>query len=125
DDDWLAEAFEAGANGAVSSTISPVALGTLVRETVNGNVVHLFASSRRRRIAAANDCPLTSRELEVLQLLAAGRTNSEIARQLWVTEQTVKFHLSKIYRKLGVANRTGASHYAHTNGLLEYAAVGA
>jgi DNA-binding CsgD family transcriptional regulator len=37
---------------------------------------------------------------------------------LWVTEQTVKFHLSNIYRKLGVSNRTEASHYAHVHGLL-------
>ena len=49
--------------------------------------------------------------------MAAGATNGEIARQLWVTEQTVKFHLSNVYRKLDVANRTEASHYAHVNGL--------
>jgi DNA-binding NarL/FixJ family response regulator len=42
-----------------------------------------------------------------------GQTNSQIARTLWVTEQTVKFHLSNIYRKLGVANRTEASRHAH------------
>jgi DNA-binding NarL/FixJ family response regulator len=51
--------------------------------------------------------------------MAAGATNSSVARQLWVTEQTVKFHLSNIYRKLGVANRTEASHYAYTHGLLD------
>ena len=62
---------------------------------------------------------LSGRELEVLKLVAAGSTNREIARKLWVTEQTVKFHLSNIYRKLGVANRTEASHYAHTNGLVD------
>ena len=61
---------------------------------------------------------LSGRELEVLRLVAAGSTNNEIARRLWVTEQTVKFHLSNIYRKLEVANRTEASHYAHVNGLL-------
>jgi DNA-binding NarL/FixJ family response regulator len=56
--------------------------------------------------------PLTSRELEALRWVAQGRTNAWIARKLWVTEQTVKFHLSNIYRKLGVSNRTEASHYA-------------
>ena len=45
-------------------------------------------------------------------------TNSQIARQLWVTEQTVKFHLSNTYRKLGVANRTEASRYAHVHDLV-------
>ena len=49
--------------------------------------------------------------------MASGATNSVIARQLWITQQTVKFHLSNIYRKLGVANRTEACHYAHVNGI--------
>ena len=65
--------------------------------------------------------PLTSRELEVLQLVAGGATNGEIAQKLWVTEQTVKFHLSNVYRKLEVGNRTEASHYAHVNGLVRAA----
>ena len=56
---------------------------------------------------------LTKRELEILQLVAEGYSNSQLARMLWVTEQTVKFHLSNIYRKLGVANRTEASRQAH------------
>jgi len=62
---------------------------------------------------------LTKREIEVLRLAADGHSNSELARELWVTEQTVKFHLSNIYRKLGVANRTEASHWALKHGLLE------
>ena len=61
---------------------------------------------------------LTKRELEILQLVAEGHSNGELARTLWVTEQTVKFHLSNIYRKLNVANRTEASRWAQLNGLL-------
>src|SRR3954469_5097108 len=61
---------------------------------------------------------LTRRELEILQLVAEGHSNSQLARMLWVTEQTVKFHLSNIYRKLDVANRTEASRWAQLNGLL-------
>jgi DNA-binding NarL/FixJ family response regulator len=57
-------------------------------------------------------CPLTPRQLEILRAVAEGHTNAEIARELWLTEQTVKFHLSKIYRRLGVSNRTEASRYA-------------
>jgi DNA-binding NarL/FixJ family response regulator len=64
------------------------------------------------------DCPLTPRELEILRAAAQGHTNARIGRQLWVTEQTVKFHLSNIYRKLGVSNRTEASRYALVNGLV-------
>ena len=52
---------------------------------------------------------LTRRELEILQLVAEEYSNSQLAKMLWVTEQTVKFHLSNIYRKLGVVNRTEAS----------------
>jgi DNA-binding CsgD family transcriptional regulator len=62
---------------------------------------------------------LTRRELEILTLVAEGRSNSQVAQVLWVTEQTVKFHLSNIYRKLDVSNRTEASRWAMVNGLLE------
>jgi DNA-binding NarL/FixJ family response regulator len=59
--------------------------------------------------------PLTNRELEILRCVAEGHTNGRIARDLWVTEQTVKFHLTNIYRKLGVTNRTEASRYMLLN----------
>ena len=61
---------------------------------------------------------LTQRELEILRLAAEGSSNSQLAQMLWVTEQTVKFHLSNIYRKLNVTNRTEASRWAQVNGLL-------
>jgi DNA-binding NarL/FixJ family response regulator len=65
---------------------------------------------------------LTKREREILQLVAEGHSNSQLARMLWVTEQTVKFHLSNIYRKLDVANRTEASRWAQIHGLLSTSA---
>jgi DNA-binding NarL/FixJ family response regulator len=61
---------------------------------------------------------LTRREIEILRLVAEGHSNSQLAALLWVSEQTVKFHLSNIYRKLDVANRTEASRWAQINGLL-------
>jgi len=61
---------------------------------------------------------LTPRELEILRLVAEGHSNAELARLLWVTEQTVKFHLSNIYRKLEVSNRTEASRWAQLRGIL-------
>jgi DNA-binding CsgD family transcriptional regulator len=68
---------------------------------------------------AAEDLPdLTRRELEILQLVAEGHSNTQLAKMLWVTEQTVKFHLSNVYRKLDVANRTEASRWAQLHGLL-------
>jgi DNA-binding NarL/FixJ family response regulator len=115
DEERLNEVFEAGAHAVLSKGMHPVSLGTMLREVVRGNVVHRF---ERRPAAVMADCPLTLREKEILGLVAEGNTNGQIARLLWVTEQTVKFHLSNTYRKLGVANRTEASHYAHLNNLM-------
>ena len=117
DDEWLAEAFEAGACAVVSKTVHPVAFGTLLREIVRGNVVQR-PRPRPAETPLAPPSPLTCRELEILRLAAQGMTNAQIARDLWVTQQTVKFHLSNTYRKLGVANRTEASRYAHVNALV-------
>jgi DNA-binding NarL/FixJ family response regulator len=121
---WLERAFEAGAAGAISKATHPTALATLLRATLDGHILHRFdpedAAAREGADEVADDnLPLTSRELEVLQLVSAGGTNGDVARKLWVTEQTVKFHLRNIYRKLDVANRTEASHYAHVNGLVK------
>jgi DNA-binding NarL/FixJ family response regulator len=116
--EWLAKALDAGADGIICKAVHPVSLATLLRETVHGNVFHSFAGTDGPNAEALRDCPLTARELEILGLVAEGGSNGVIAQQLWVTEQTVKFHLSNIYRKLGVANRTEASHYAHVHNLL-------
>jgi DNA-binding NarL/FixJ family response regulator len=116
EDEWLGQAFDAGVHTVLSKAVHPVALGTLLREVVAGNVVQRHKGERARPEAEA--CSLTPRELEILGLAAGGATNGQIARGLWVTEQTVKFHLSNIYRKLGVANRTEASRYAYVHGLV-------
>jgi DNA-binding NarL/FixJ family response regulator len=120
--DWLRRALDAGASGAISKAVHPVALATLTRETLSGHIVHGPAN-----IGAGTEIPkaqpeehslLTQRELEILRWVASGATNGEIARHLWITPQTVKFHVSNIYRKLNVANRTEACHYAHVNDLV-------
>jgi DNA-binding NarL/FixJ family response regulator len=116
DDEWVAQAFEAGARTVISKSVHPVALGTLLREVAHGNIVHRAAPPVQEH--ADPECPLTQRELEILRLVAEGQTNGTIARQLWVTEQTVKFHLSNTYRKLGVTNRTEASRYAYVHDLV-------
>jgi DNA-binding NarL/FixJ family response regulator len=112
DEDWVEAVFEAGADAVLSKAVHPVGLGTLLRETVRGNIIH-----RHRARAPDAECPLTSRELEILQLAAQGYTNGRIARRLWIAEHTVKFHLANTYRKLGVANRTEASTYMHAHAL--------
>ena len=120
--EWLERAFAAGANAAMSKAIHPAALATLIRETVAGHIVHspasLDSTGRAPAATATEHSTLTDRETEILRFVASGATNAEIARQLWITQQTVKFHVSNVYRKLDVANRTGACHYAHVNGLV-------
>ena len=116
EDEWLEQVFQAGAEAVISKAVHSVALGTLLREVVQGNVVQRHRSEQAA--GAPQDCPLTSRELEILRLAAEGYTNGKIAQELWVTEQTVKFHLSNTYRKIGVANRTEASRYAYMNHLM-------
>jgi DNA-binding NarL/FixJ family response regulator len=121
---WVEQAFEAGATALISKTTHPSALVTLVREVLNG---HIFVpcsgaagtAAREARTIGPPDAPLTAREAEILKLVAAGSTNGEVARVLWVTEQTVKFHLRNIYRKLHVANRTQASRFVYANRLVE------
>jgi DNA-binding NarL/FixJ family response regulator len=118
---YLTAAAAVGANAAIAKTVRLDAIGALVREVAAGNVFHSFDAPRAqprsgRRTAGPM---LTDRELEILRCVAGGAPNSRIAAQLWITEQTVKFHLSKVYRKLGVSNRTEASHHAYVNGLLE------
>lgn len=61
---------------------------------------------------------LTPREREILKLVAEGRPTADLAKELWVSQQTIKFHLSNIFRKLKVSNRTEASRWAHVQGLL-------
>jgi DNA-binding NarL/FixJ family response regulator len=116
---WLAEATATGVNAAIAKSASHATVGVLIREVAAGHVFHSFVSApaQKREVSMLPD--LTARELEILQWVAAGASNSKIAGELFVTEQTVKFHLSNIYRKLGVANRTQASHFAYHHGLLE------
>ncbi len=120
---WLEAIFQAGAAGAISKATDPGVLAALVRATLDGQVLHLHRGRSSPPARGPEPVPgqgglLTPRELEVLQLLASGTTNAEIARRLWVSQQTVKFHLSNVYRKLGVGNRTQATHYAHVAGLV-------
>jgi DNA-binding NarL/FixJ family response regulator len=109
------EALSAGAAAFVSKSAVPEDLTSAVRQVFSHSV--FLANQRppraRRPSRQSDRLPgLTRREAEVLELVAQGYSNVQVANLLWVTEQTVKFHLSNIYRKLGVANRTEATHWA-------------
>ena len=118
-------ALNAGAASYIVKTIDPADLSAAIRQTVAGNVFAALGAGTGQTTApvhpALKPTPprlITDRELEILQHVAEGLSNSQIGKRLWVTEQTVKFHLSNIYRKLGVTNRTEASRYALRVGLL-------
>jgi DNA-binding NarL/FixJ family response regulator len=113
-------ALERGANAYVLKTAQHGDLASAVRQAFEHSVFFASARSGPGPSAApgAEADVLTRRELEILRLAAEGRTNAQMAKLLWVTEQTVKFHLSNVYRKLKVENRTEASHWAQRHGVL-------
>jgi DNA-binding NarL/FixJ family response regulator len=114
-------ALAAGAVAYVIKTAHPDDLRSAIRQAF-AHSVYLPGSrtaAAQTSHAPTEDLPdLTRRELEILQLVAEGHSNTQLAKMLWVTEQTVKFHLSNVYRKLDVANRTEASRWAQLHGLL-------
>jgi DNA-binding NarL/FixJ family response regulator len=118
-------ALAAGAAAYVVKTAHPEDLASAVRQAFSHSVYlagrpAVAPTPVPQPSSAIDDSPgLTRRELEILRLVAEGHSNAQLARMLWVTEQTIKFHLSNIYRKLDVANRTEASRWAQVNGLLD------
>jgi DNA-binding NarL/FixJ family response regulator len=114
-------AFEAGASVYCVKSAKPEDLASAIRQAFDRSIYVALATRATAAAAAAPSdagADLTRRELEILQLVSEGYSISQLAKMLWVTEQTVKFHLSNIYRKLDVANRTEASRWAQLNGLL-------
>lgn len=122
DPEQIDRAISAGAAVYVIKTAQPADLASAIRHAFERSV--FFPGVRSATMRETPSPPseeavsLTRRELEILRLVAEGHTNAQLAQMLWVTEQTVKFHLSNIYRKLDVANRTEASRWAQLHGLL-------
>ena len=114
-------AFASGAAVYVLKTARPEDILLAIRQTSERSFYLADDLSVRNRAARATEEAsgiLTRREIEILQLLAQGHSNAQLAQLLWVTEDTVKFHLSNIYQKLEVANRTEASRWAHVHGVV-------
>jgi DNA-binding NarL/FixJ family response regulator len=115
-------AFAAGADAYCTKTAEPTDLAVAIRQSFEHSIYLASGRGRRETVHEAPpqfaEAGLTPREREILRLVAEGHSNAVLARMLWVTEQTVKFHLSNIYRKLGVSNRTEASRWAQVKGLL-------
>jgi DNA-binding NarL/FixJ family response regulator len=122
-DSHVLPAIEAGATGYLLKDAPRAELLRAVRAAAHGEAVLSPAvaarlMSRVRAPAAPGAEPLSQRELEVLELVAAGTTNREAAARLFISEATVKTHLLHIYAKLGVGDRAAAVAEAFNRGLL-------
>jgi DNA-binding NarL/FixJ family response regulator len=118
DETVIANVLKKGASAYVVKSVNPVDLPSVLRQAVEGTVFTAVGLPDGGE-SPARAAGLTERETAILSALARGLSNEAIAKELWVAEQTVKFHLTKIYRKLGVANRTEAARLAYQNGLVE------
>jgi two-component system response regulator DevR len=117
------EAFAAGATVYCVKRAGPEDMAAAIRQAFNRSLYFAAGSavaSAGGEVLEDGEPWLTKREREILALVAEGHSNAQLAKMLWVTEQTVKFHLSNIYRKLDVSNRTEASRWAQLHGLLSH-----
>ena len=112
----IRSALSRGARAYVVKTVDPVDIPSALRLACEQTLYHVVGDvpGPEQILRAAG---LTDREVEMLKALTRGLSNKAIGQELWVTEQTVKFHLGNLYRKLGVTNRTAAVSYAHVHGV--------
>jgi len=128
DDASIIAALQAGALGYLTKDATRAEIGRAVLAAAAGQAV-LDPAVQQRLLSAAVRAPapapagsgsadddLTPREAEVLRLIAAGKSNREIARALFVSEATVKTHVNRIFAKTGSRDRGQAVHYAYTRG---------
>jgi NarL family two-component system response regulator LiaR len=115
DRESIDSALNAGASAYVVKSVSSTDIASVIRQAASGSVFHPISAPRPAAVTDDDERPsplLTDREREILEAVANGLTTAAISRNLWVSEHTIKFHLTNIYRKLGVANRAGAVRYA-------------
>jgi DNA-binding NarL/FixJ family response regulator len=115
------EAAEAaGASAYLIKSVTAIDIPAVVRQVAAGYTMFQAPSAGDHDGSADDGAPeLTERETAILSAAANGLTTKAIGKELWVSEHTVKFHLTNIYRKLGVSNRSGAIRYAFEHGLVD------
>jgi two-component system response regulator DevR len=111
-------ALERGAAAFVLKHVDPRDLAAAVRQVVGGAIFRPL-DLLPANTGSMDEAGLSKRELSILEALETGASNAAIAKDLFLAEQTVKFHLTNIYRKLGVSSRTEAVHSAYERGILE------
>jgi DNA-binding NarL/FixJ family response regulator len=120
-------ALLAGASAYILNSVCAVDIPSVLRQASAGAVYHVPAASctRSESQPVTTGPELTPRERTILTAVADGLTTKAISQDLWLSEHTVKFHLTNIYRKLGVSNRSGAVRYAFENDLTSAPALAA
>jgi DNA-binding NarL/FixJ family response regulator len=127
DEETILKAIASGAKGYVDEAAPPSEFAQAIRVVHQGSVwaprrvLSMFierVSSAPGRIFPAGRVTFTDREKEVLEMLVAGRSNKEIGAQLGIEERTVKAHVAKLMRKVGVQNRIALSVHAITHSLV-------
>jgi DNA-binding NarL/FixJ family response regulator len=120
DEGYVVQALRAGAAGYLLKDLPAAELADAIR-LAHAGVTQLDAAAARHvatALSGGSGDALTGRETEVLRLIAAGATNREIAARLYLSEGTVKNHISRILGRLGLRDRTQAALYARDCGLL-------
>jgi DNA-binding NarL/FixJ family response regulator len=110
-------ALNAGAHAYIVKSVHTSDVAAVIRQASGGAIFHAPRGAQPVAPEAPDLPVLTEREQSILTAVAAGMTTATISKDLWVSEHTVKFHLTNIYRKLGVPNRAGAVRYAFEHGL--------
>ena len=123
-DEYVYDALRAGARGFVLKRITPDGLIEAIRVVAKGESL-LFPAAVRQLVASQVDKqsrrelpPLTEREGEILRLMATGATNAEIAKELYITVETVKTHVGNVLAKVGARDRTQAVIAAYESGFV-------
>jgi NarL family two-component system response regulator LiaR len=120
DPELIQNILNRGASAYIVKSVNLQDLPSALRQALEGTVYSAVGLPERAvEDEAAKAVGLTERETTILKALARGLSNEAIGKELWVAEQTVKFHLTNIYRKLEVSNRTEAARYAYEHGLVE------
>ncbi|MDF2750416.1 MAG: two component transcriptional regulator, LuxR family [Gaiellaceae bacterium] len=113
----IESAFRRGARAYILKSVNPFDLPATIRQIVDESVIHRALAAPDGSASPKRVTGLSEKETAVLAELANGYTNKQIAARLWLSEQTVKFHLRNIYRKLGIKSRTEALRYAYEHDL--------
>jgi DNA-binding NarL/FixJ family response regulator len=125
DDPELAtEALRRGAKAFLGKGIDPADVAPVLRQVFEGTLVTESFGASGAAERAADEFGLTGREREILEQVAAGHSNKQIAADFWLSEQTIKYHLTNVYRKLQVGSRTEAARFAYEHGLAGTALTG-